>query len=158
MHNSGIPILSLAAGWAQFFPRFCSPLGKIHVNPMQSLAAGFTHYGRLRLSIKHDSRDKRFDWQGNHETICILSFMVCFMHGDQLSTAPVLLYATTDNLSPWRICRQDNLPARPPRWMPHEDLVTTCNRHLSLMTLRCSNLAASSVSCLHFAVVQARAK
>jgi hypothetical protein len=38
-----------------------------------------------------------FDWHESYETICILSFMVCSMHGDQLSTVLVLLYATSQH-------------------------------------------------------------
>ena len=49
-----------------------------------------------------------FDWQESYKTICILSFMVCSVHGDQLCTVVVLLYATSQqhpSPPPWW-CRQ----------------------------------------------------
>ena len=89
-------------GWI-FFSASVYPWGR-HVSAMQSLAKRFLAVVRVFQAswviYKTWQMRQCFDWQQSYETICILSFMVCSMQGDQLSTVLVLLYATSQQQPP----------------------------------------------------------
>jgi len=89
-------------GWI-FFSASVYPWRR-HVSAMQNLAKRFLAVVRVFQAswviYKTWQLRQCFDWHESYVTICILSFMVCSMHGDQLSTALALLYATSQQQPP----------------------------------------------------------